>query len=220
LAYSLEKEYGLEFKTIKNIGNTFDSNNNLAQKDINLNVTSSSNIKRGVFIGNHKNALKCDWLKEAFWTNSSDRVEFTFIGDRYTDEFIKEFNSDYVHFSNSVDFFVDTFDFNLYDFGFLPYESTGLANEFALPNGFFLLAQSNLPLLVPKINEIARICEFYNLGLTSDFLNSECIMSEITLITSNEFLINKKLNHFNLDFNFKLESKKFLDMLSELNLIK
>jgi hypothetical protein len=220
LAYSLEKEYGLEFKTIKNIGNTFDSNNNLAQKDINLNVTSSSNIKRGVFIGNHKNALKCDWLKEAFWTNSSYRVEFTFIGDRYTDEFIKEFNSDYVHFSNSVDFFVDTFDFNLYDFGFLPYESTGLANEFALPNGFFLLAQSNLPLLVPKINEIARICEFYNLGLTSDFLNSECIMSEITLITSNEFLINKKLNHFNLDFNFKLESKKFLDMLSELNLIK
>ena len=75
-------------------------------------------------------------------------------------------------------------------------------------------------LVSTKINEIARICEFYNLGLTSDFLNSECIKSEITLITSNEFLINKKSNHFNLDFNFKLESEKFLGMLSELNIIK
>ena len=220
LANSLEEEYGLEFRVISSIGDVFNTNVNVIQREINLKVESRLIKKRGVFIGNHKNALKCDWLKDEYWTNSSNKVEFTFIGNGYTDEFVKEFNSDFVKFLNPVDFFVDAFDFNLYDFGFLPYESTGLANRFALPNGFFLLAQSNLPLLVPKINEIARICEIYGLGLTNDFLDSECINNKITRITSNEFLSKKRTNQFKSDFNFKLESDKLLDILSELNLIK
>jgi hypothetical protein len=220
LANSLENAYGLEFKVIVNIGDVFNTNVNVIQKDINLNVGSSLIRKRGIFIGNHKNALKCDWLKDEYWTNSSNKVEFTFIGSGYTDKFVEEFNSDFVKFMDPVDFFVDAFDFNLYDFGFLPYESSGLANRFALPNGFFLLAQSYLPLLVPKINEIARICEIYDLGLTDDFLDSKSINNKITRITSNEFLLKKRTNQFKSDFNFKLESDKLLDILSKLNLIE
>lgn len=220
LANSLEKAYGMEFKVFRNIGNVFDTNKLVIPKYIDLNNKIELSKKRGVFIGNYKNALKYEWLKDAHWTNSSDQFEFTFIGNGYTDEFKKTFNSEIVKFMNPIDFYTDAFDFNLYDFGFLPYESTGLANQFALPNGFFLLAQSNLPLLVPKINEISRICEVYNLGLTSDFVDSEFINRDILRITSNEFLSKKETSKFKLDFNFKAESEKFLGMISNLNLIK
>ena len=220
LANSLEEAYGMEFKVFRNIGNVFETNELLIRKYLDFNTNFESSKRRGVFIGNYKNALKFDWLKDAYWTNTFDKIEFTLIGNGYTDEFKKTFNSEIVKFMNPIDFYVDAFDFNLYDFGFLPYESTGLANQFALPNGFFLLAQSNLPLLVPKINEISRICEAYNLGLTSDFLDSEFINEEILRITSNEFLSKKETNKFYLNFNFEDESDKFLDIMYHLNLIE
>ena len=220
LANSLEKAYDMEFKVFRNIGNVFETNKLLIRKYIDFNTKFESSKRRGVFIGNYKNALKFDWLKDAYWTNTFDKIEFTLIGNGYTDEFKKTFNSEIVKFMDPIDFYIDAFDFNLYDFGFLPYESTGLANQFALPNGFFLLAQSNLPLLVPKINEISRICEAYNLGLTSDFLDSEFINEEILRITSNEFLSKKETNKFYLNFTFEAESDKFLDMIYHLNLIE
>ena len=212
--------YLVRFKVFRNIGNVFETNELLIRKYIDFNTNFESSKRRGVFIGNYKNALKYDWLKDAYWTNTFDKIEFTLIGNGYTDEFKKTFNSEIVKFMNPIDFYVDAFDFNLYDFGFLPYESTGLANQFALPNGFFLLAQSNLPLLVPKIYEISRICEAYNLGVTSNFLDSECINEEILRITSNEFLAKKETNKFYLDFNFEAESDKFINMIYNLNLIE
>lgn len=220
LANTLEKAYGREFKVFRNIGNVFDTNKLLIRKFIDCNSKLEGSKKRGVFIGNYKNSLMYDWLRDSYWVNTSDKIEFTLIGNGYTDEFKKNFNSEIVKFMSPIDFYTDAFDFNLYDFGFLPYESTGLANQFALPNGFFLLAQSNLPLLVPKINEISTICEAYNLGLTSDFLDSECISGEILQITSNKFLLKMETNKFNLDFNFEAESDKLLEMLYHLNVIE
>jgi hypothetical protein len=219
LSKSLRNNYGQEFYVIKNIGNVFESNVNVIKKNSNRNADNNSNAKKGVFIGNYKNSIKSDWLKDEYWNSEKCSIQFTFIGNGYTQDFINQFNPKLVAFKGPIDFFVEKFDFNIYDFAFLPYESKGLANEFALPNGFFLLAQANLPLLIPKISEMSTINQKYNLGLESDFQCPESIASEIYKITSTEFISCRNIEEFNSDYNFELESKKFLDIISNLKIV-
>jgi hypothetical protein len=215
LAVELSERYQNTFKVLENIENIFEENL-ILRKCTGSRNENNSQVIRGLFIGNFKESLDFEWLNNNHWSFSNIHFEFDIIGKGYTSEYISKFNSKYIKFLDSIDFYESHFDFNNYDFGFMPFNSKNLSVKFALPNGFFKLAFSNLPLIVAECYELEQICKKYNLGVVSKFDCLLCIQKEIIFITSKDFLSSRDLRKFKDDYNFSKQSFSFLRNLEEL----
>jgi hypothetical protein len=215
LAGALNERYENTFKVLENIEDIFEENSNLT-KYTRSRTDNDYQVIRGLFIGNFKESLDFEWLKNDAWSSSNIHFEFEVVGKGYSSEYISNFNSKYIRFLDSIDFYESNFDFNNYDFGIMPLNSANLSVKFALPNGFFKLAFSNLPLLVSDCYEFKLICNKYNLGVVSKFDCPLCIQKEIIFITSKDFLSARNLREFMGDYNFSKKSLEFSRNLEEL----
>ena len=210
LAEELKKIYSKDFVVIRNINSFFSDNKQLLQKEPFRRKPPADYVYRGIFIGNNKNSLNLDWLFEDLW--NSHRFEFNFFGQGYDSSgFIP--NNKHIRYHKPINFANDSFDFNKFDFGFIPLNIRNESVKYALPNGFFTLVHAQLPILMPKIIELDSFNMKYNVGIVSEFDSARKVYNHLNQLMENAYELSYEKNLSFEIHNWNAEEKIFIKLL-------
>ena len=213
LAQELKLIYARDFEVIRNINSFFIENENLIKKQYLQPRISSNSVYRGIFIGNNKNSLKLDWLYDEFW--NTEKYEFNFFGNGY-DSIKLVSDVQHVRFHQAIDFNNEFFDFNDFDFGFIPLDIQNKSVKYALPNGFFTLNDAQLPILMPNIIELDSLNKKYNIGRLSNFQNAKNVYKDLAMLIQEYFECSRK-NILTCEIHdWNAEEKIFIKLLDSL----
>lgn len=213
LAEELKKVYYKDFVVIRNINSFFLENKQLLQKDLFRSKRPENSIYRGIFIGNNKNSLNLDWLYEDFWDGQN--FEFNFFGHGYDSSKLVH-NDRNIRFHPAIDFAHDSFNFDNFDFGFIPLNIRDESVKYALPNGFFTLVHAKLPILMPNIIELDSFNKKYNVGMVNEFVSARQVYDDLNILVRNASNLSYKKNDPIKIQNWNVEEKIFIKLLNSL----
>ncbi len=213
LAEELKKVYSKDFVVIRNINSFFSDNKQLLPKKPLSRKLPADYLYRGIFIGNNKNSLNLDWLFDNFWNRH--KYEFNFFGQGYDSrEFIA--NDRKFHFHKAIDLTNDSFDFNDFDFGFIPLSIQNESAKYSLPNGFFTLFHAGLPILMPNIIELDSFNKKYNVGIVSEFDSAKKVYNDLNLLMEKATFLSHQKNFSFETHSWNVEELIFIKLLKTL----
>jgi hypothetical protein len=182
LADELNSRYCRKFLVIRSIPDFFDFHPSRLQKADGIHQFTRESW-RGIFIGNYKLSLETRFLSSDSWINYNPSTTFEFVGEGYDDLREKMSKFSHVKFRDPIDFSNDYFDFNEYDFGFIPINPSDKAMRHALPNGLFILMFANLPTLIPGLSEMIQVNNLANFALVTEFDRAEIVQGQLSQLS-------------------------------------
>jgi hypothetical protein len=218
LAGELSSRYSRNFEVVLNTNNFFSQNKLLYPKELTTDSIDFLNIENitGLFIGNFKNSLDLSFLDPVVWHEFNNKIKFVFYGNGYEKIASKFKQCDYVSFNNAVDLCNDSFDFNNFDFGFMPLNNKDISVKFALPNGLFTLIDARLPILFPNLTEMVSLNNLLNYGLLSDFSDPSDIMCNISKIVKWDYKDNFRFDLYYEEYNQDFANDRFAEIIQKL----
>jgi hypothetical protein len=218
LAGELASRYSRKFEVILNTNNFFSQNKLLYKKKIHTNAINILDIENvtGLFIGNFKKSLDLSFLDSEAWYEHQNRFKFVFYGNGYEKIASKYKLCNYVSFNNAIDLCNENFDFNKFDFGFMPLNHKDRSVKFALPNGLFTLIEARLPILFPNLIEMVLLNNILNCGLLTDFSDPLEIIANISKIVKWDHKENFRFDLYYEKYNQDFESNRFANIIQSL----
>jgi len=218
LAMELSSRYGRNFEVFLNTNDFFSQNENLVRSKpkLSLNELNSEKCITGIFIGNYKESLNLSFLESDIWSKSNKKFKFVFYGKGYENTLSKFGQSDYVSFHKPIDFRTDVFDFNGFDFGFMPLNDKNKSVKFALPNGLFTLIDAQLPVLYPDLLEMKKLNSELNFGILSDFSDPLNIFWNISSLIELNYRAQFKNDLFYKKYTPKKDNDRFVSIIRSL----
>lgn len=218
LAAELSSRYSRNFEVILNTNNFFSQNKTLFPKKIAPNPQDLLNNRNitGIFIGNYKNSLDFSFLDPLVWHGLDNRFKFIFYGNGYERIALEFEQCEYVSFNNAIDLCNDSFNFDNFDFGFMPLNTADASVRFALPNGLFTLIEARLPILFPNLIEMVSLNNLLNYGLLSDFSDPLDIIFKIPKIVNWHHKENSRFDLYHDKYNQIFDDNRFFTIIQRL----
>jgi len=218
LANELSSRYGRSFEVFLNTNDYFSQNQNLIRKKpkLNQNGLDSQSSHTGIFIGNYKESLNLSFLDSNVWSESNEKFYFVFYGKGYENAPSKFKQKNYVTFHKPINLGIDFFDFNDFDFGFMPLNDKNKSVQFALPNGLFTLIDAQLPVLYPNLLEMKQLNNELNYGMLSDFSDPLNIFRNISELIRLNYGSQSKIDLFYKKYNLLKDNDRFVSIIRSL----
>tara|TARA_A100001015_G_scaffold321583_1_gene453145 strand:- start:6375 stop:7484 length:1110 start_codon:yes stop_codon:yes gene_type:complete len=105
------------------------------------------------------------------------------------------------------------------DFGFnvLVFEDAAISYQYCLPNKFFEYMTSKTPIISGSGIEVKQLIQKYNIGISFDTNNKECLKKAINSIKKQDInKLQKHIEHFNEKYNWKTQEEKLKKIYSDI----